>query len=173
MIAFIRASGPAKRDLDAGVGEDRVEQRRACAVPVANEEAGAAAGFLQVHSEIACGLPHPALRWGCGGARIRMPQLTSMTARMRIRAPGEGQRFEEVSGEDGLGLRTQEGWPTVRGPLGCRVDPGICGISQTVDGAASSPKASSEDLGVFGPVTHQQQPQHRKRVGHAEAHQSQ
>jgi hypothetical protein len=30
-----------------------------------------------------------------------------------------------------------------------------------------------EDLSVFGPVTHRQQSQHRKRVGHAEVRQSQ
>jgi hypothetical protein len=33
--------------------------------------------------------------------------------------------------------------------------------------------AQGEDLGVFGPVTHGQQPQHRERVGHAEVRQSQ
>jgi hypothetical protein len=33
--------------------------------------------------------------------------------------------------------------------------------------------AQSEDLGVFGPVAHRQQPQHRQRVGHAEVRQSQ
>jgi hypothetical protein len=29
-----------------------------------------------------------------------------------------------------------------------------------------------KDLGVLGPVTHRQQPQHRQRVGHAEIRQS-
>lgn len=33
--------------------------------------------------------------------------------------------------------------------------------------------AQGEDLRVFGPVTHWQQPQHRERVGHAEVRQSQ
>jgi hypothetical protein len=33
--------------------------------------------------------------------------------------------------------------------------------------------AQGEDLGVFGPVTRRQQPQHRQRVGHAEVRQSQ
>jgi hypothetical protein len=33
--------------------------------------------------------------------------------------------------------------------------------------------AEGEDLGVFGPVAHRQQPQHRERVGHAEVGQSQ
>ena len=33
--------------------------------------------------------------------------------------------------------------------------------------------SESEDLSVFGPVTHRQQSQHRQRVGHAEVRQSQ
>jgi len=49
----------AADDGDAGVGEDRVEQRWVLAVPVTDEEACPAAGVLQVHGEDACTiLPH-------------------------------------------------------------------------------------------------------------------
>ena len=39
----------AENDMDSGVGEDRVEQRRVLAIAVSDEEAGPAAGVFEVH----------------------------------------------------------------------------------------------------------------------------
>jgi hypothetical protein len=38
---------------------------------------------------------------------------------------GEGDGFEEVGGEDGLGLGAQERRPALCGPVGCRVGFGV------------------------------------------------
>jgi hypothetical protein len=46
--------------------------------------------------------------------------------------PGEGDRFQEVAGEQGLGLGAQKVRPGAGGPVGSRVDPGLFKVSQAL-----------------------------------------
>jgi hypothetical protein len=69
MIEFIRGiCHTAKDNLDAGLGEHRVEPLRVLAVPAADEVAGFAAGVLQLHGEVAGGLGDPDRTRVGGGA---------------------------------------------------------------------------------------------------------
>src|SRR6266536_3257175 len=56
----------AAYDLDAGVGQDGVEQRGVLPVAVADEVAGVRPGIVEVHGEVAGGLGDPR-RGGVGG----------------------------------------------------------------------------------------------------------
>jgi hypothetical protein len=58
---------PAEHNLDACLGEDRVEQGRVLAVPVADEVPHVRPGVPQVHDQVPGGLGHP------GGGRVRGP----------------------------------------------------------------------------------------------------
>src|ERR1051325_11378242 len=46
-------------DLDAGVGEDGVEQVREFAVSIADQEPCSATGVFEIHDEVPGGLSHP------------------------------------------------------------------------------------------------------------------
>jgi hypothetical protein len=56
-----------EHDRDAGIGEDRVEQGRVLAVPVADQVLHPASGILDFHHEVPGGLGHPCR----GGVRGR------------------------------------------------------------------------------------------------------
>jgi hypothetical protein len=72
-----------EHDLDAGVGEDDVEQVRVSAVAVADQEPCSIAGVLEVHDEVARCLGHPcqaAVGWGVA-PRMRIARCAcSITA---------------------------------------------------------------------------------------------
>jgi hypothetical protein len=96
----------AEHDLDAGVGEDGVEQRRVPAVSIADEEAGPAAGVLQVHGEVTHGLGNPRGGRVRGGAQDPYPPGGMLDDGQDLHpGTGQGHGFEEVSREDSLGLR--------------------------------------------------------------------
>lgn len=63
-----RHANTAEHDLDPGIGEDRVEQGGVLAVPVADEEPGAAAGVFDIHDQITSRLGDPGCGWVSGGA---------------------------------------------------------------------------------------------------------
>jgi hypothetical protein len=116
----------AEHDLDAGVGEDGVEQCRVPAVAVTDEEACPAAGVLQVHREVTHGLGDSGSGRVRSGAQDPYPSGGVLDHREDVHpGPGQGRRFEEVCGGDDLGLGAQEPGPVVRGPLGRWVDAGV------------------------------------------------
>jgi hypothetical protein len=99
----------AEHGPDPGIGEDRVERGREVGAAVADHELGLASLPIEVHKQVACLLcgPRP------GGMQCQSEDADS---------PGHvldhGQDIglgaieqldtEEVAGQDGLGLRTQE-----------------------------------------------------------------
>ena len=92
-------------DFDAGVGEDRVEQRWVFAVAVADQVAGSASSVVQVHGEVTRSLVHP------GGGRVGGHAEDSNAASCVLDhgedvhpCAGEGYGFHEVDGEDRLSL---------------------------------------------------------------------
>jgi hypothetical protein len=106
MIEFILGSRtPAQYDGDARVGEDGVDQPGELAVPVADQEPYPAAGVLEVHDEVPGGLRYPPGGRVCGGAEDPDPAAGVLDHRQYVHPrPGQGGRFQEVAGQQGVGL---------------------------------------------------------------------
>ncbi len=95
----------AEHDGDAGVGEDRVEQGRVLPVAVTDEVPDLVSDVVEIHDEVAGRLGHPV------GGRVRGGAEDANSAGGLVDdgqdvQPGAGQRprFEEVGGQDGVGL---------------------------------------------------------------------
>jgi hypothetical protein len=74
-------------DVDAGVGEDVVEQLRELVVSVADQEPRGG-GVLEVHDEVAGGLSHPCRGWmWCGAEDVDPAVCVSIRTSTYIRAP--------------------------------------------------------------------------------------
>ena len=125
MIEFIpRHLDPAEYNADAHVSEDDVEQARELPVPVSDQEPFPAAGIIQVHHEIPGGLRRPGRRRVGGGAQNPDSPAGVLDHREHVQPrPGQGDRLEVVTGQQGLGLGAQEIGPRGGTALGCRVDP--------------------------------------------------
>jgi hypothetical protein len=68
---------------------------------------------------------HDAVEWTVA-PRMRTRRVAcSITDRTYIRGAGQGDGFEEVGGENGLGLGAQERRPGGGTALGCGVDAGV------------------------------------------------
>jgi hypothetical protein len=112
----------AEYHRDPRVGEDRVEQRRVFAVPIADQETGLASRVVQVHGEVAHRLGDPGGGRVGGCAEDPNPSGGVLDSRQHVYpGAGQGHCFEEVGGEDGLGLGAQERRPAIRCALRCRV----------------------------------------------------
>jgi hypothetical protein len=100
-----RHADAAEHGLDPGVGEDGVEQGGVFAVPVADEVLDWAAGVFDIHDQVAGGLRHP----GCGRRRGSAEDAYAaggvLDDGQDVQSDsGERDGFEEVGGDDGLGL---------------------------------------------------------------------
>ncbi|WP_158853336.1 hypothetical protein [Saccharothrix deserti] len=61
-----------------------------------------------------------------GGAEDADPAAGVLDDGEHVQAgTAQGGGLEEVAGEQGVGLRAEEGRPDGSGALGCRVDPGV------------------------------------------------
>ena len=116
----------SEHTLDASVGKDAVEQGRVFAVPVPDQELCSMAGVLQVHDQVAGSLSHPCRGW----MRCRTEYSNSTVSVLDHReyvhpCAGECDSFEEVTGQQGLGLGAQETGRRGGAALRRRVDPGL------------------------------------------------
>jgi hypothetical protein len=108
----------AEDHLDAGVGEDGVEQGGELPVPVPDHEPCPAAGVFEVHGEVLGRLCYP----GRGGMRGRAqdPDLPAGVLDHREHVQprsGQGDGLEEVACQQCVGLGVQEARPGARRPL--------------------------------------------------------
>jgi hypothetical protein len=100
-----RRSHRAEHDRDTGVGEDRVEQRRVLSVTITDEVLDLAAGVVEVHEQVPGRLGHPCGGRVGGGAEDANPAGGVLDDGKDIQAStGQRRCFEEVGGEDGVGL---------------------------------------------------------------------
>lgn len=90
---------------DGGVGEHPVEQGRVFAVPVADQVFHRASRVFEVHDQIPGDLGHPGCGGMCGGAEDPDAAGGVFDDRQDVEAgAGQGGRFEEVGGDDGVRL---------------------------------------------------------------------
>jgi hypothetical protein len=93
---------PLSTTLDTGIGEDDVEQGRELAVSVADQESRLAAGVIEVHDEV--GLGDPCRDWMWCGAENSDPAVGVFDHGQHVHpGTGQGDRFEEVAGQQDLG----------------------------------------------------------------------
>lgn len=105
--------------LDPRIVEDGVEQAGKLPVPVPDQQPGPAAGVFEVHDKVLRGLRHPPGGGVRGGAEDPDPVAGVPDHREHIHArPGQGDRFQEVTRQQGVGL----GAPEVRPRAGCHPD---------------------------------------------------
>ena len=95
-----RDADSAEDDLNAGVGEHGVEQRRELSVPVTDQEPCGAARVFEVHDEVPGGLGDQGCGRVCGGAEDADPAAGVFDDREHVQA-GAAQRagLEVVAGQ--------------------------------------------------------------------------
>ena len=114
-----------RRSHSRGVIPRRI-QPRSVIISIRNHAFGSAVGILQVHHEIPGGLCRPGRRRVDGGAQDPDSPAGVLDHREHVQPrPGQGDRLEEVTGQQGLSLGAQEIGPGGETALGRRVDPGL------------------------------------------------
>src|SRR5271165_4899726 len=159
-----RHPDPAEYSFDASVSEDGIEQARELPVPVPDQEPCPAAGILQVHHKIPGSLRRPGRRRVGGGAQDPDSPAGVLDHREHVQPrPGQGDRLEEVTGQQALGLGTQEIGPRGGTALGRRVDPGV--VQDLPDGGSGDLYPEHQQLAVYPaippPGILADQPQHQ------------
>jgi hypothetical protein len=114
-------------DLDSRIVEDGVEQVGEFAVAVPDQESRPTAGVLEVNGQVLRRVRYP----GCGGVRGGAQDVDSpggvLDDREYVQAgSGQGDGFDEVAGEEGVGWGAEEVGPGTGRALGRWVDPGLC-----------------------------------------------
>jgi hypothetical protein len=121
-----RHSDACEDDLDPRIRQDGVEQGGERAVAVPDEEPCPAACVLEVHDEIPRGLRHPGRARVCCGAQDPGATAGVLDDGEHVQSrPGQGDRLEEVAGQQGVGLGAQEVRPGAGAPFGRWADPGL------------------------------------------------
>jgi hypothetical protein len=101
-----------EHDLDAGIGQDLVEQHWVLRVPVPDQVSDGGSGVLQVHDQIPGSLGNPVRGGVRGGAEDPDAPGGMLDDREDVLAlTGQGDRLNEVAGQQGVGLGTQEVGP--------------------------------------------------------------
>jgi hypothetical protein len=139
-------------DGDPGRGEDGVEQRRELAVSIADEVRRPRAAVFEVHDEVAHGLGHPSGGRVGGGAQD--PHSTAGVfddGEDVYPRTGQGDRLDEVTRQQCLCLRPEEGGPGAGRPVGGGVDAGV--VEDLPDGGGGDLDAEDEQLAVHASVT--------------------
>src|SRR6202000_3167727 len=96
---------------DPGVGEGLVDQRGVLGVAITDEESDLkqVSAVLQVHDQVADGLPYPSVGGVRGGAENPYaPAGVVDGGEDVLELPGQSDGLDEVHREDRLGLRAQE-----------------------------------------------------------------
>lgn len=133
--------------IDPRIVEDGVEQAGKLPVPVPDQQPGPAAGVFEVHDKVLRGLRHPPGGGVRGGAEDPDPAAGALDHREHIHAcPGQGDRFQEVTRQQGVGLGAPEVRPRARSTPGCRIDPGF--LEDLPDGGGCHPDAQNEEFAV-------------------------
>jgi hypothetical protein len=142
---------PAEHRLDPGVLEHGAKQAGELAVAVPDQEPRPAPGILEIHDEVLRGLGHPAGSGVRGGAQDPDPSAGVLDDRQHVDAgAAQGDRLEEVAGEQGPGLGAEEVSPGGGGALGCRVDPGL--LKDLPDGGGGDLDPEDEQFAVDAAV---------------------
>jgi hypothetical protein len=114
---------------------------------VSDQELCPAAGILQVHHKVPGGLRHPGRRRVGGGAQNPDSPAGVLDHREHVQPhSGQGDRLEEVTGQQGPGLGAQEIGPRGGTALGCRVDPGL--VQDFPDGGSGDLYHKNQQLAV-------------------------
>ncbi len=138
---------PAEHDADSSVGEHLVEQSRVLAVPVTDQVFHLAARVFEVHGQVPGCLCHPGRGRVRGDAEDPDPAGGVLDDRQDVhRGAGQRGRFEEVRGDDGVGLGTQERRPRAAGALRCRIDTGL--LQDLPDGGRGDLHTQHEQFAV-------------------------
>jgi hypothetical protein len=115
-------------------------------VSVSDQELCPAAGILQVHHKVP-GAPPPGRRRVGGGAQNPDSPAGVLDHREHVQPhSGQGDRLEEVTGQQGPGLGAQEIGPRGGTALGCRVDPGL--VQDFPDGGSGDLYPKHQQLAV-------------------------
>ena len=142
---------PRRSRLDPGVVEDGAKQAGELAVAVPDQEPRPAPGILEIHDEVLRGLGHPAGSGVRDGAQDPDPPAGVLDDRQHVdTGAAQGDRLEEVAGEQGPGLGAEEVSPGGGGALGCRVDPGL--LKDLPDGGGGDLDPEDEQFAVDAAV---------------------
>lgn len=152
MSAFIRGIRiPLSTTSIPASVKDGVEQGGVLPVAVADHEPGPAAGVLEIHDEVPGGLCHP----GSGRVRRRARDADAPAGvpdhREHVQPrPGQGDRFEEVTCQQGISPGAQKVRPGAGTPLGYWVDPRP--FQDLPRRGGGHPHAQNQQLTVDAPV---------------------
>jgi hypothetical protein len=99
-------------DLDAGVCQELVEERGELRVPISDQVSDGGLGVFQVHDEVSGGLGDPVGGGVRGGAEDPDAASGVLNDGQAVLAlVGQGDGFDEVAGQEGVGLGVQEVGP--------------------------------------------------------------
>jgi hypothetical protein len=118
-----RHSDAGENDLDARVSQDLVEQGWELRVPIPDEMPDDDSGVFQVHDQVAGSLGDP--RRGRMRGSAKDPHATGGLLDDRqdaLALAGQGDRLDEVAGQQRIGLSTKEIGPGGGASVGCGVD---------------------------------------------------
>jgi hypothetical protein len=134
----------AEDDLDSRIVEDGVEVGE-FAVAVPDQESRPTAGVLEVHDQV---LP------GCGRVRGGAQDVDApggvLDEREYVTGSGQGDGFEEVAGEEGVGLGSEEVGPGTGRALRRWVNPGL--FEDLPDGGGGDLDPEDEEFAVEAAV---------------------
>jgi len=121
-------------------------------VAVADPDPGSAAGVFEVHDEVASELHHPLTGGVCGCAQDPDASCGVLDDREDVQVcPGQGAGFEEVAGEQAVGLAAQEISPG--GALPFRGGRDAVLLEDFPDGGGGDLDAEGDEFAVDAPVS--------------------
>ncbi|MEW1841096.1 hypothetical protein AB0392_24380 [Nonomuraea angiospora] len=108
--------------LDAGLGEDFVHEGREPSIPISEQRARPAARLVQVHDQVLDRLGDPVRGGVRGGAEhADAPGGVLDDGQDVLALPVQGDGFDEITGQQGVGLGAQELGPGGGRSVWCRI----------------------------------------------------